>query len=44
MAEVEGVATYEPYNVNRTKLENPIHRVFGTARLDIEVKDRFGHR
>ena len=42
MADVEVVATYELYNVNRTRLENIIHRVFGQARLDIEVKDRFG--
>lgn len=42
MADVEIVATYELYNINRTKLENLIHRVFGRARLDIEIKDRFG--
>ena len=42
MAEVETVATYELYNINRTRLESVIHRVFGKARLDIEVKDRFG--
>ena len=42
MADVEIVATYELYNINRTKLENLIHRIFGTARLDIEIKDRFG--
>ena len=28
MADVEIVATYELYNINRTKLENLIHRVF----------------
>ena len=42
MADVQIIATYELYNVNRTRLENLIHRVFGTARLDIEIKDRFG--
>lgn len=42
MANVEIVATYELYNINRTKLENLIHRIFEPARLDIEVKDRFG--
>jgi T5orf172 domain len=42
MADVEIVATYELYNINRTKLENLIHRVFGAARLDIDIKDRFG--
>jgi len=42
MADVEIIATYELYNINRTRLENLIHRVFGAARLDIEIKDRFG--
>lgn len=43
MANVEIVATYELYNINRTKLENLIHRIFEPARLDIEIKDRFGN-
>lgn len=43
MADVEIVATYELYNVNRTKLENLIHRIFGQAQLDVEIKDRFGN-
>lgn len=42
MANVEVVATYELYNINRTKLEKLIHRIFEPARLDIEVMDRFG--
>jgi hypothetical protein len=42
MADVEVVATYELFNINRTRLENLIHRVFGPARLDIKIKDRFG--
>lgn len=42
MADVEIVATYELFNINRTRLENLIHRIFGAARLDIEIKDRFG--
>lgn len=42
MADVEVVATYELFNVNRARLENLIHRIFGSARLDIEIKDRFG--
>jgi hypothetical protein len=42
MADVEVVATYKLYDIDRTKLENLIHRVFERARLDIEVKDRFG--
>lgn len=43
MADVEIVATYELYNIARSRLENLIHRIFGPARLDIEIKDRFGH-
>lgn len=42
MADVEIVATYELYNINRSKLETLIHKVFGAARLDVEIKDRFG--
>jgi hypothetical protein len=42
MADVEIVATYELYKINRTRLENLIHRIFGPARLNIEIKDRFG--
>jgi hypothetical protein len=29
MADVEVVVTYELYDINRTRLENLIHRVFG---------------
>lgn len=43
MADVEIVATYKLYNLGRTKLENLIHRIFDPARLDIEIKDRFGN-
>jgi len=43
LADVEIVATYVLYNVNRVKLENLIHRVFDPAQLDIEIKDRFGN-
>ena len=42
MADVEVVATYELFNINRSRLENLIHRIFREARLDIEIKDRFG--
>lgn len=42
MANVEVVATYELYNINRTKLEKLIHRIFEPARLDIDIMDRFG--
>jgi len=43
MADVDIVATYQLYNIDRSKLERLIHRVFGPARLDIEIKDRFGN-
>lgn len=43
LADVEIVATYKLANINRTKLENLIHRIFDAARLDIEIKDRFGN-
>jgi len=42
MADVEIVATYELYNISRTKLENILHRFFDSAKLDIQIKDRFG--
>jgi T5orf172 domain len=42
MADVEVVATYELFNIGRARLENLIHRIFGAARLDVEIKDRFG--
>ncbi len=42
LAEVEIVATYELYNINRIRLENLIHRVFDSAQLNVEIKDRFG--
>ena len=42
LAAVEVVATYELFNINRTKLENLIHRIFEPARLQIEIEDRFG--
>jgi hypothetical protein len=44
MADLEIVATYELFNINRSTLENLIHRIFNPMRLDIEIKDRFGSR
>lgn len=43
MADVEVVATYELYNINRNKLEQLIHRIFSPANLDIKIQDRFGN-
>ena len=43
LADVEVVATYKLHNLNRTRLENIFHRVFGAAQLDLTIEDRFGH-
>lgn len=43
LADVEVAATYKLSNISRTKLENLIHRIFDPARLEIEIKDRFGN-
>ena len=47
MADVEIVNTYklqtaDRRKINRVKLENMIHRIFGSAQVDIKVPDRFG--
>lgn len=42
LAGVEIVATYKLHNLNRTKLENIFHRLFGAAQLDLTIEDRFG--
>ena len=43
MADVEIVATYELYNINRTKLEHLLHKFFDSARIEIQINDRFGN-
>lgn len=43
LADVEVVATYKLHNVNRMRLENIFHRLFGAAQLDLTIEDRFGH-
>lgn len=43
LAGVEVVATYKLHNLNRTRLENIFHRVFGAAQLDLTIEDRFGN-
>ncbi len=43
MADVEVITTYELYNINRSKLENILHKFFYRARLDITINDRFGN-
>ena len=42
LAEVEVVATYTLHNLNRKRLENIFHRLFGAAQLDLTIEDRFG--
>ena len=41
-ADAEVVATYKLFNVSRSRLENLLHRFFAAARLDVEIRDRFG--
>lgn len=41
LADVELVATFQLANINRHKLEALLHKFFGGARLDMELKDRF---
>jgi hypothetical protein len=42
LADVEIVAEYKLYNINRSKLEGLIHRALAPARLDLSAGDRFG--
>lgn len=42
LADVEIVATYKLHNLNRTRLENIFHRLFGAVQLDLTIEDRFG--
>jgi len=43
LADVDIVATYKLHNLNRTRLENIFHRLFGAAQLDLTIEDRFGN-
>jgi hypothetical protein len=42
LAEVELIATFKLANINRKILEALLHNFFASARLDMELKDRFG--
>ncbi|MEQ1851208.1 MAG: GIY-YIG nuclease family protein [Chthoniobacteraceae bacterium] len=42
LADVEIVATFKLSNINRKRLEALLHKFFAAARLDFELKDRFG--
>ena len=41
-AENDPTFLYELYGIDRNKLEKLLHRFFASARLKIEIKDRFG--
>jgi hypothetical protein len=41
LADVEIVATFKLANINSKRLEALIHKFFGSARWDLELKDRF---
>jgi hypothetical protein len=43
LASVEVVAAYKLHNLNRTRLENIFHRLFGAVQLDLTIEDRFGN-
>lgn len=43
LAGVEVVAAYKLHNLNRTRLENIFHRLFGAVQLDLTIEDRFGN-
>lgn len=42
LADVEIIAVFKLANVNRQALEALLHKFFGSIRLDLELKDRFG--
>lgn len=43
LAGVEVVAVYKLHNLNRIRLENIFHRLFGAVQLDLTIEDRFGN-
>jgi hypothetical protein len=43
LADVEIVATYKLHNLNRTRMENIFHRLFGAAQIEVTIDDRFGN-
>ncbi|MFN9026940.1 MAG: GIY-YIG nuclease family protein, partial [Akkermansiaceae bacterium] len=42
LAEVDIIETYKVSNMDLTKLEKLLHKFFDVARLDVQLKDRFG--
>jgi len=43
LADVEVVATYKLFNINRTKLEKILHKALSALRIDLTIRDRFGY-
>lgn len=43
LAGVEIVAEYRLHNINRTRMENLFHRLFGAVQIDLTIPDRFGN-
>jgi len=43
LADVEIVAAYKLHNLNRTRMENIFHRLFGSAQIEVTIDDRFGN-
>ena len=41
LSDVDIVATYQLFNISRSKLESLLHRVLAPACLDLTIKDRF---
>ena len=41
-AKADLVASFELFNIKRNKLETLLHKIFASARLEIEIPDRFG--
>ena len=42
LADVDIVAIFKLVNINRKRLESLLHKFFSSARLELELKDRFG--
>lgn len=43
LAGVDVVASYKLHNLNRVRLENIFHHLFGAVQLELTIEDRFGH-
>ena len=42
MADIEVMKTYELFNINSSKLENLLHRIFENGKLNLELTDQMG--